>query len=162
MNLRNGCGMEFATHTQRNSRFSRHISVPAATILFTVITVFVTTPLLHAQTEWKDEPVAHAVENQLAPSAAQPAQAGFTIVVWEDQRNSGTGYDIYMQKIDTQTGLPLWLEPDGVSVCTESGDQRNPRAAYDSLARRTGRSSPGWITGTIRTALAARCTRSTS
>lgn len=106
----------------------------AIPLLGLVTLIIVTCPLsTEAQTEWKDRPVTHAEENQLAPSAARPAQSDFTIVVWEDQRNSGTGYDIYMQKIDTQTGLPLWLEPDGVPVCTESGDQRNPRAAYDSL-----------------------------
>src|SRR5690606_10053036 len=88
---------------------------------------------MDAQTEWKDRPVTHTKEDQRAPSAARPAQPDFTIVVWEDLRDNGNGYDIYMQKIDTQTGLPLWLEPDGVPVCMAPGDQRNPRAAYDSL-----------------------------
>ncbi len=120
------------------SRRARNGIGRAVSLLGFVTLIIVTCPLsTKAQTEWKDRPVTHAVENQLAPSAARPAQSGFTIVVWEDQRTTSKGYDIYMQKIDTQTGLPLWLDskgvPDGIAVCAIDGDQRNPRAAYDSL-----------------------------
>ncbi|MCB2206434.1 T9SS type A sorting domain-containing protein [bacterium] len=87
---------------------------------------------LNAQTEWKDRPIVHKKENQLSPAIARPARLDYTIVVWEDFRNEGD-YDIYVQKIDNVTGLPLWMEPDGIAVCTEEGDQRYPRAAYDSL-----------------------------
>jgi hypothetical protein len=41
--------------------------------------------------------------------------------------------DIYAQKIDNQSGLPMWSPADGVPVCTHAGLQRNPVAGYDSL-----------------------------
>lgn len=70
-----------------------------------VLLLIVSSPVIaEAQTDWKDRPATTAVDNQFAPSPVRPSQPGFTILVWEDQRNSGTGYDIYMQKIDTHPG----------------------------------------------------------
>jgi len=89
--------------------------------------------VLHAQTEWKDRSVTLAKEDQSVPSIARPTQVGSTIVVWEDARDLVNGPDIYIQKMDDQTGLPMWIEPDGLPVCTAGGPQRNPVAAYDSL-----------------------------
>jgi hypothetical protein len=90
-------------------------------------------PLL-AQVEWKDRYVTHAVFGQKNPTTAYPAQADYTIVVWEDERDNGSESHLYAQKIDNATGVALW-DVDGVPVCPgwNSGDQRNPHAAYDSL-----------------------------
>jgi hypothetical protein len=69
--------------------------------------------------------------DQINPTIARPANSGFTFVAWED--HSGNDVDIYAMKIDNINGLPMWEPYDGVPVCTASGDQLNPRAAYDSL-----------------------------
>jgi hypothetical protein len=90
--------------------------------------------VLYSQVEWKDRYVTHAEHDQQNPATAYPAQSDFTIVVWEDERaNDGTAR-IYAQKIDNATGVALW-DYDGVKVVeyTNSSDQRNPRAAFDSL-----------------------------
>jgi hypothetical protein len=85
---------------------------------------------LSAQVEWKDGYVTLAPQQQSNPAVAEPAQSTFTIVVWEDTRNGNK--DIYAQKIDNATRVSLW-EPDGIPICTAPNDQRNPRAAYDSV-----------------------------
>ncbi|PLX26059.1 MAG: hypothetical protein C0600_11265 [Ignavibacteria bacterium] len=69
--------------------------------------------------------------DQLNPQLARPAQADFTVIVWEDERNGEK--DIYAQMIDNASGLPLWKPYDGVPVCTAVGVQRNPVAGHDSL-----------------------------
>ncbi|MDH7515828.1 MAG: hypothetical protein QHI48_08150 [Bacteroidota bacterium] len=69
--------------------------------------------------------------DQKNPSVAMPSNEDFTIIVWQDGR--GNDLDIYAQKIDNVTGIALWWPPDGVPVCTAENDQRNPRAAYDTL-----------------------------
>jgi hypothetical protein len=89
------------------------------------------TASMQAQTEWKDRYVSIDVGDQLNPSIARPAQDDFTVIVWEDEREGEK--DIYAQKIDNASGLPLWKPYDGVPVCTASGVQRNPVAGYDSL-----------------------------
>ncbi len=90
--------------------------------------------IAQGQTEWKDNYASLAINDQTNPSIARPSNTGFTIVVWEDSRDSGEiRTDIYAQKIDNVNGLPMWLPVDGVPVCTAAYNQRNPRAAYDSL-----------------------------
>jgi hypothetical protein len=79
----------------------------------------------------KDRYGTLAVGDQLNPSIARPAQDDFTVIVWEDERDGEK--DIYAQKIDNASGLPLWKPYDGVPVCTNAGVQRNPVAGYDSL-----------------------------
>lgn len=89
---------------------------------------------VQAQTDWKDNYVTLAAEDQTNPSIARPSNEDYTIVVWQDGRDDDTtGLDIYAQKIDNINGLPQWLPADGVPVCTAAGDQTNPRAAYDSV-----------------------------
>lgn len=137
-------------HTAELADFPRRISVLAATILFSVITVFVTTPLLHAQKQMKDRYIAMAVLDQLNPSVAHPTASDYTVTVWEDERHADVrGADIYIQKISNETGVSQWVaDPlggtygpwdvvterfDGIPVCTAVEDQRNPRAAYDGM-----------------------------
>jgi hypothetical protein len=94
--------------------------------------VFADTAL--AQTEWKDNYLTLAKDDQTNPSIARPSNASYTIVVWEDSRDSGSSRtDIYAQKIDNINGLPMWTPLDGVPVCRAAFSQRNPRATYDSL-----------------------------
>lgn len=84
-----------------------------------------------AQVEWKDRYVTLAEKDQTNPSVARPSNSSYTVVVWEDQRSGNR--DIYVQKIDNTSGLALWEVIDGSPVCVAPYDQRNPRAAYDSL-----------------------------
>ncbi len=79
-------------------------------------------------TNWKDRYVTLASQNDRNPQLARPDTNAFVVVVWE--RFNGNNWDIWAQKIETEHGLPLWAG-DGIPVCTHSGDQRNPRAAYD-------------------------------
>jgi hypothetical protein len=87
-----------------------------------------------AQVEWKDRYITIASDDQTNPSVARQAPVGFayTVVVWE-HRNTNGETDIYAQKIDRENGFAQWWPRDGVPVCTYSGDQKNPRAAFDSL-----------------------------
>jgi hypothetical protein len=80
---------------------------------------------------WKDRYVTLATGEQKNASVAMPTNGTSFVVVWEDYRSGGS--DIYAQMIDARTGLALWPALDGVPVCTIAGDQRNPRAAYDTL-----------------------------
>ena len=72
-----------------------------------------------------------AAGHQKNPSVAEPAQAGYTITVWEDDRYGAT--HIFAQKIDNATGTTLWKLDDFGASATATNNQRNPRAAYDSL-----------------------------
>ncbi len=84
-----------------------------------------------AQIHEKDPYATLAPGDQVNPTITRPAQEDFTIVVWED--HNGNGVDIFAMKVDNVNGLPMWGEFDGMPVCQASGDQGNPRAAYDSL-----------------------------
>jgi hypothetical protein len=75
--------------------------------------------------------VSVAVGNQIAPVIAKPAQDGFTVIVWQDARDADD-INIFAQMLDNSTGLPLWVPPDGVPVCTAPGLQRNAVASFDS------------------------------
>ena len=89
---------------------------------------------VQAQTEWKENYVTLANDEQTNPSLAMPSNSAYTVVVWEDSRDSGgTVTDIYAQKIDNINGLPQWLPVDGVPVCRAPYGQYNPRAAFDTL-----------------------------
>jgi len=50
------------------------------------------------------------------------------IVVWRDNR-SGTGADIYAQRVDAD-GNPLWT-PEGIAICAAAGLQTSPRLTTD-------------------------------
>ena len=107
--------------------------------------------VINAQVNWKDRYTSIAVNDQLNPSVALPTQPDYTVSVWEDERHFGlTGSDIFIQQIDNKTGVGRWIGPrayippfgyldvvterfDGIAVCTATGDQRNPRAAYDGM-----------------------------
>lgn len=55
---------------------------------------------------------------------------GGAIVVWEDDRDSGTtGRDIYAQRVDA-SGAVLW-GIDGVTVCNATSGQQNPQLISD-------------------------------
>jgi hypothetical protein len=75
--------------------------------------------------------VTLAANDQKNHSIARPSNADYTVIVWEDYRNGES--DIYAQMIDNTNGIAQWFPIDGVPVCTAEGEQRNPRAAYDSL-----------------------------
>jgi hypothetical protein len=102
------------------------IATPLMITVFTPVTA-------SAQIEWKDPLVTGAVGHQINPSIARPSQSDYTIVAWQDQRDAGAGWDIFIQKMSNTTGLPMWLPPDGVLVCGMPGDQIEPRAAFDEL-----------------------------
>lgn len=53
--------------------------------------------------------------------------AGGAIVTWHDDRNGY--YDIYARRVDA-SGTPLWTA-DGVALCTETSNQRDPTIASD-------------------------------
>ncbi len=55
--------------------------------------------------------------------------ASGAILAWHDQRNGGTGYDIYAQRLHS-SGLTLWSS-NGVAVCTATGDQEFPAIVGD-------------------------------
>jgi hypothetical protein len=82
-----------------------------------------------AQVEWKDRYVTLASGDQKNPSIAQPPGASYTVIVWEDYRSGES--DIYAQKIENVNGIATWFPIDGVPVCTATGEQRNPKAAFD-------------------------------
>jgi hypothetical protein len=58
-----------------------------------------------------------------------PNAEGGIIVVWTDDREMGSDYDIYTQRLDS-CGHPLW-PAGGVVVCGAAGDQGKPTAATD-------------------------------
>ncbi len=96
--------------------------------------------------EWKDRYVTLDPGVQGNISIAMPQRSGYTVIVWEDNRNTGldpdAGIDIYAQLIDNTTGVPQWVNAfsppagighDGQLVCGADFDQLNPKASYDSL-----------------------------
>jgi len=50
------------------------------------------------------------------------------LVVWQDSRNSGSGYDIYGARVDTSG---IILDPEGIAISTAQGQQRYPVANFD-------------------------------
>ncbi|MBI4244945.1 MAG: hypothetical protein HY606_12720 [Planctomycetes bacterium] len=60
---------------------------------------------------------------QSAPKVITTVWGKRSMIVWEDERNSGTsGTDLYAQTVDCLTGQELWSK-DGVPICTKSGAQ---------------------------------------
>jgi hypothetical protein len=84
-----------------------------------------------AQTQWMNNYKTLSPTDQHNPHIARPSHVAHTISVWESDESGE--WKIFAQKIDNEHGLPQWTALDGVRVCTASGNQRNPRAAYDSL-----------------------------
>jgi hypothetical protein len=72
--------------------------------------------------------VATAADNQLAPLLIGDGTGG-AIVAWEDRR-SGTNYDIYAQRLNTD-GIPQWAA-DGIAVVDDTLDQFSPKLARDA------------------------------
>lgn len=68
--------------------------------------------------------VCTATDYQYYPQII-PAASGGAIIAWDDYR-SGTGSDIYAQKIDLN-GSIQWTPVDGISICNASEDQNIPR-----------------------------------
>jgi hypothetical protein len=131
----------------------RNIFTKLLSIACVLSMLVVSSPVVvNAQVNWKDRYTSIAVNDQLNPSVAQPTQSDYTVSVWEDERHiSDTGSDIFIQRIDNETGVSQWIGPrafippfgyldvvterfDGISVCGAPGDQRNPRAAYDGMS----------------------------
>jgi hypothetical protein len=89
-----------------------------------------------ASAAWSSDPTVNvplctAMRDQLWPAAVSDG-AGGAIVAWTDVRG-GTDYsysDIYVQRI-SRAGVPLWA-PNGVPLCTASGDQSDTYLAIVS------------------------------
>lgn len=76
-------------------------------------------------------PVAQATGDQTAPRVVDDGSGG-AIVVWTDDRSSGsTQADIYAQRI-LADGTPAWAT-DGIAVCDQFNDQVAPRLTTDGL-----------------------------
>ncbi|KPJ59689.1 MAG: hypothetical protein AMJ46_10070 [Latescibacteria bacterium DG_63] len=69
--------------------------------------------------------VCAAQDNQSRPTVA--FDGTHYLVVWEDRRN-GSDYDIYGARIDTSGTV---LDPDGMAISTETGDQDRTAVAFD-------------------------------
>lgn len=55
--------------------------------------------------------------------------SGGVLVAWEDERNGGTGVDLYGQRLSS-LGTQLWTA-SGAVVCTAAGEQHDPVASPD-------------------------------
>ena len=77
---------------------------------------------------WSTEgvPVCAATGRQAAVHAVEDG-AGGAYVTWQDERNASSGRDVYIQRLSAD-GANLWA-PEGVSVCTVTGSQGEPRVA---------------------------------
>ncbi|HJQ65976.1 MAG TPA: hypothetical protein VJ816_06350, partial [Gemmatimonadales bacterium] len=71
-------------------------------------------------------PVASGPGLQVYPSVLADG-AGGAFVAWHDNR--GPNYDLYVQRLSF-TGAALWT-PNGLAVCTATGDQANAQLAPD-------------------------------
>ncbi len=78
--------------------------------------------------EWASDgvPICATDDNQWSPQII-PDGAGEAIVTWADDR--GGSKDIYAQRVNASGGLE-WT-PDGVSLCTATGDQYNQQIVSD-------------------------------
>src|SRR6185295_1567301 len=91
--------------------------------------------LLHrpqpAAADWPTDPAANVAVSvadgaQSWPMAARDGGGG-AIVAWYDRR--GASNDIYVQRVDG-SGTTRWT-PNGVALCTATGDQWNPELVPD-------------------------------
>ena len=69
--------------------------------------------------------VSRGFNGQLTPAIASDG-AGF-LVVWQDRRN-GLDLDIFGTRVDSTNGV---LDPAGIPISTATGDQAQPRLAFD-------------------------------
>lgn len=78
--------------------------------------------------EWASDgvPICATDDNQWSPQII-PDGVGEAIVTWTDDR--GGSKDIYAQRVNASGGLE-WT-PDGVSLCTATGDQNNQQIVSD-------------------------------
>ena len=60
--------------------------------------------------------------------AILPDGSGGAFIAWQDFRNDGN-YQVFAQRVSA-SGLPLW-SPNGIPVCTGTGDQLVPHLASD-------------------------------
>jgi hypothetical protein len=74
--------------------------------------------------------ICTAIRGQTDPQICSDG-AGGAIITWEDLRggHSGSGYDIYVQRIDS-SGNIKWTA-DGVAICNASNNQYNPEICSD-------------------------------
>jgi len=75
-------------------------------------------------------PICEASETQWNMRMA-PDGFGGAIIVWQDDRNMTTAPDIYAQRIDENGVAVAQWAPNGVPVCTETGDQLKPVVVGD-------------------------------
>ncbi len=78
---------------------------------------------------WSPDGIAicTAAGEQYDPQLVSDGQGG-AVIVWFDRRG-GSNYDIYAQRIDS-SGSVKWVL-NGVTICSEKGDQENHRLASD-------------------------------
>lgn len=69
-------------------------------------------------------PISAAVENQYYPHVTSSDNGSF--VSWVDLRNSQN--DIFGARIDTSGNV---IDPDGIQICTNGGEQTIPNVAFD-------------------------------
>src|SRR5436190_15985416 len=68
-----------------------------------------------------------APDDQLEPSVAASSNGYF--IVWADKRNFSNGeYDIYGARVSRSGEV---LDPDGIPICTDPGQQTFPRVAFN-------------------------------
>jgi hypothetical protein len=72
--------------------------------------------------------VCFVQDDQLAPTIVSDGGTG-AIITWYDGRMLSSGDDIYAQRIDVN-GVSQWT-PDGLALCTATGDQQLPTIAMD-------------------------------
>ena len=71
-------------------------------------------------------PVGSGTGEQVYPSIVSDGSGG-AFIAWHDNRSGG--YDVYIQRVSA-TGAALWT-PNGVPICTATGDQANTQLALD-------------------------------
>ena len=71
--------------------------------------------------------VCTATSSQYSPQVVSDGSGG-AIITWYDYR-SGSNYDIYAQRVNS-SGSVQWT-PDGVAVCTATGEQSSPQIVSD-------------------------------
>jgi len=79
--------------------------------------------------QWTPDGVAvcTATSSQYSPQVVSDGSGG-AIITWYDYR-SGSNYDIYAQRVNS-SGSVQWT-PDGVAVCTATGEQSSPQIVSD-------------------------------
>ncbi|UCE17164.1 MAG: thrombospondin type 3 repeat-containing protein [Gemmatimonadota bacterium] len=109
-------------------------SIKKSSVAFTVILIVA---VASAPAQWSDDPTVNTplctapgsqslstvYGSRYGVSASISDGAGGVITAWEDRR-SGSGPDIYVQRVD-DSGTPLWTA-GGAAVCTASESQTTP------------------------------------